>query len=125
MPSRTFRSGDVISFSASFWKAFFDPKDPSHAKARSEIEVYDREDVLLSPFVLSETVGWLLGRRRRKHAAWLLEYAQNTANVRIFAFGKEELSAVMRISAEEGLPLDAASLEYLRKALNCDIKGYR
>lgn len=114
----------MIAPSTGFWKAFFDPAHPSHGKARSDLLIYDRERIVLSPFVLSETVSWLLGLGKRRHAAWLLDYSRETSNVRVFVFGKEELADVFRISAEEGLPLGKASTEHMRRRLNCDVTGY-
>lgn len=114
----------MIAPTAGFWKAFFDPADKMHRKARSELLIFDREKVVLSQFVLASVAGWLLSNGKKEQCAWFLDYAQNTANVRIYIHAKEDLAAVLRISAEEGIPLDSASLEYLRRALNCDVTGY-
>ncbi len=114
----------MIAPTSGFWKAFFDPSEPRHRKARSDIALFDREKIVLSQFVIAEVAGWLLSRGKRAQCAWFLDYAQNTANTRIYIHSKEDLAAVLRISAEEGVSLEKASLEYLKRALNCDITGY-
>ncbi len=114
----------MIAPTSGFWKAFFDPGDRMHLKARAEIALFDREKIVLSQFVIAEVAGWLLSKGKGKQCAWFLDYAQNTANTRIYIHSKEDLAAVLRISAEESVSLERASLEYLRRALNCDITGY-
>jgi hypothetical protein len=111
----------MIATSAEFWKAFFDPAHPRHGKARSDILVFDREKIVLSAFVLAEVSVWLSERKKAKALEWFLDYAQNTANVRIFHFGKDEFPALARISADERVPLGRASLIYLARSLNLDV----
>ena len=114
----------MIATTTTFWKAFFDRKEKNHKKARSDIAVFDREKIVMSEFIIAEVVSWLLSKGKREHSAWFLDLVQNTANTRIYVFSKEELASVLAISAKEGLPLDSASLEYLKRSLNCDITGY-
>jgi hypothetical protein len=111
----------MIAPSSGFWKAFFDPADPKHGNALAELRIFDREKIVLSQFVMAEVVSWLLANGKKKQKDWFLDYAQNTVNTRIFHFGREELSDVLKISAEEDIALEKASLEYLRRSLNCDI----
>jgi hypothetical protein len=114
----------MIATSVAFWKAFFDPANPNHGKARSEIKLFDRERIVLSEFVIAEVSSWLIERGKIPQKNWFLDYVQNTANTRIFLFGREEFAIVLKIALEENLPLDKASLEYLRRSLNCDITSY-
>jgi hypothetical protein len=79
----------MIATSTGFWKAFFDPADPNHSEARSDIRIFDREKIVLSEFVIAEVVSWLLENSKTKQKDWFLDYALNTANARIFLFGKE------------------------------------
>ncbi|MEW6035637.1 MAG: hypothetical protein AB1529_03420 [Candidatus Micrarchaeota archaeon] len=111
----------MIATSAEFWKAFFDPAHPRHAKARAGIKIFDREKIVLSAFVLAEVSRWLSERKKGRALEWFLDYAQNTANVRIFHFGKDEFAALARISADEGVPFERASLIYLERSLNVDV----
>lgn len=114
----------MIAPGSGFWKAFFDPADPNHQKAMDDIRVFDREKIILSEFVIAEVVSWLLDLGKKKHKDWFLDYARNTANTRIYFFGREEFDDLSRISIEKDIPLAQASLEYLRGRLNCDLTGY-
>jgi predicted nucleic acid-binding protein len=114
----------MIATSTSYWTAFFDPMDPNHQKARSDMMIFDREKIILSEFVLAEVVSWLLQNNKLKQKNWFLDYAQNTANTRIFHFGKEEFSELAKLCEEKNLTLAEASLEYLSTKLNCDITSY-
>ncbi|MFN7990759.1 MAG: hypothetical protein U0R44_01235 [Candidatus Micrarchaeia archaeon] len=114
----------MIATSFEFWRAFFDPGDPHHAKARADIRVYDREKIILSPFIVAEVASWLIEKGKIRQKNWFLDFARNTANARVFIFGKEEFEMIMKIALEENMSLEKASLEYLRRSLNCDITDY-
>jgi predicted nucleic acid-binding protein len=114
----------MIATSTGYWMAFFDPENPNHEKARSDIRIFDREKIVLSEFVLAEVASWLLKNNKQKHKNWFLDYAQNTANTRIFHFGKEEFGQVAKICMEKDVAISEASLEYLQTQLNLDVTGY-
>ena len=114
----------MLATTVSYWKAFFDPENPNHQKARAELPLLDREKIVLSEYVIAEVCSWLISMGRLRQKNWFLDYAQNTANTRIFLFGREEFAEMARISIEKDLPLDKASLEYLRARLNCDVTSY-
>lgn len=114
----------MIATTVAFWKAFFDPANPAHDKARREMKLYDREKIVLSEYVVAEVCAWLMGLGRLRQKNWFLDYAQNTSNARIFVFGKEEFAEIIRIAMEEDMTMDKASLEYLRRRLSIDITGY-
>ncbi|HSB47127.1 MAG TPA: hypothetical protein VLD37_03870 [Candidatus Bilamarchaeum sp.] len=114
----------MIATTVSFWKAFFDPSHPLHAKARGEIRLFDRDKVILSEFVIAEVCSWLIERGKIRQKNWFLDYAENTSNARIFLFGKEEFAEIVKIAILENLTMDKASLEYLRRRLKVDITGY-
>jgi predicted nucleic acid-binding protein len=114
----------MIATTTGFWKAFFDPDDARHGKSKSEALVFDREKILISQFVIAEVVGWLAGIGKEKQKIWFLDYAQNTANTRIFHFGKEEFAEISRISADEGISIADASVEHLKRGSDCDVTGY-
>ena len=112
----------MIATTTAFWKAFFDPEHPEHDKTLSDIMVFDKEKILISEFVVAEMVLWL--KNKKKHKQWFLDYVQNTANTRVFHYGKEEFEKIAEISSESDLTLTEASVEYLRKELNCDVTDY-
>ena len=114
----------MIATGFSYWRAFFDPENPSHSRARSDLALLDREKVVLSEFVIAEVVSYLSSMGKTKLKDWFLDYALNTANVRVFLFGKEEFAELAKIATEKDIPLGPASLEYLRAKLNCDVTGY-
>lgn len=112
----------MIATTTEFWIAFFDPEDPKHEKARSDIRIFDKEKIVVSQFVAAEVVLWL--DSRNKHKRWFLDYIQNTANTRLFHYGREEFRKVAEMSDESHLTITEASVEYLRKELNCDVTDY-
>lgn len=114
----------MIAATTAFWKAFFDPENPKHSHAMSEILVFDKEKIIISEFVVAEVVSWLKEKGKKKQKDWFLDYALNTANTRVFHYGKEEFHRMAEISADSDLSLAEASVEYLRKELNCDVTGY-
>src|SRR4030042_1602470 len=109
----------MIATTTAFWMAFFDPEDPKHAKARSDILLFDKEKIVVSQLVAAEVILWL--DEKKKHKEWFLDYVQNTANTRIFHYGREEFGKIAEMSAKSHLSLAEASVEYLRAELNCDV----
>ena len=114
----------MIATSTEFWKAFFDPSHPKHKKARDDLKIYDKEKIILSQPVVLEIVSWLLENGKTKQKNWFLDYVLNTANIRLYHFGKEEFEKLSEICIEEEQVPSKASLEYLKKYLNCDIVEY-
>ncbi len=115
----------MIATSTGFWKAFFDPNNVNHKKAKEDIEIYDDEKIIIDSFTLSEVVSWLLEQKKHEIMNWFLDYAKNTANVRTFYIGKQELEFIINTSINEKINFSDACLSYLHKYLNCDItNGY-
>ncbi|MCI0503353.1 hypothetical protein L0Y65_01425 [Candidatus Micrarchaeota archaeon] len=107
-----------------FWKAFFDPENRDHERARTDLLVFDRDKILISQLVLSEVVSWLVSCGKSAQRDWLLDYAANTDNVRVFSFGEEELPVLAELSVYENSDLAGASLKYLKRYLNCAVTEY-
>lgn len=114
----------MIATTVLFWKAFFDPENPRHEQARADILGYDREKIVISQLVLSEAVSWLVAKGKFAQRDWFLDYAANTANVRIFNFGSDEIPMLFELSVYENTDLVDASVKYLKRYLNCGVTEY-
>ena len=113
--------GNMITTTTDYWKAFFDPQNHKHQQAVQDLEIFDKEKIILSQITLAEVSSWLTTLGKTKQAEWFLSFANDTANVRVFHFGKEEFEKVIAISIKKRINYSDACLEYLHKNLNCDI----
>ena len=114
----------MIATTTGFWKAFFDGKNKTHTKARRDILIFDKEKIVVSQLTVSEVLSWLIKCKKTKHANWFLNYVNQTANVRVFHFGKEEYGKISELIAAK-TDLTGAGDIYLHKQLNCDLTtGY-
>ena len=114
----------MIATNTAFWKAFFDPGNPDHERARTDILLFDKEKVVLSQLVLSEVLSWLVARGKMAQRDWFLDYAANTANVRVFGCGDEEFAVLSELARYENTDLAGASVKYLRRYMNCEVTEY-
>ena len=101
--------------------AFFDPNNKNHKKARDNLKIYDKEKIIVDQTVISEVVNWLSQNNKHELIEWWFDYLQNTANVRVFHFGKEEFEIISKICIEQRITSTAGAIEYLNKYLNCDV----
>jgi hypothetical protein len=114
----------MIAITTRFWKAFFDPENPDHERARTDILIFDREKVIISQFVLSETISWLVALGKTAQRDWLLDYAANTENVRVLNFGDEEMKVISELAVYENSDLTDASVKYQKRYMNCAVSEY-
>ncbi len=114
----------MITTTARFWKAFFDPQNPDHERARTDILVHEREKVAISQLVLSEVCSWLVQAGKSAQKDWLLDYSANTDNVRIVNFGDEDLAILSELAVYENTDLADASVKYLKRYMNCEVTEY-
>ncbi len=111
----------MIATSTKYWKAFLDSRNLNHKKARDNMKIYDNEKIVINQIVISEIVNWLHENKKIKIKEWFLDYIHNTANVRVFNLGKEELKEISKICIEKKMNFSEGCLEYLHTKLNCDI----
>ncbi len=111
----------MIATSSAFWMAFFDPTNINHQKARNSVKIYDKEQIVINTTVITEITNWLVENEKHALASWFLDYVTNTANVKIFYIGKEELNTINGIINDKQTTFSDAILHYLQIHLHCDI----
>lgn len=111
----------MIATSTEYWKSFLDPNSLNHKKAQDNMKFYDKEKIVINEIVISEIINWLYENKKYLLIEWFFDYVSNTANVRIFHFGKEEFRLISKICLEKQINFSDGSLQYLAQYLNCDI----
>ena len=111
----------MIATTTNYWLAFFDPDNIKHKKTRDSILLYDKEQIIIDQIVISQVTNWLFRNNKNNLVEWFLDYVQNTSNVKIYYFGREEFRIITRTCIEKKMNFSEASAEYLQKYLNCDI----
>ena len=117
----------MILLTSSFWKAFFDPNNPKHQNAKKELEIYDREKIIIDQYGFFKIIVWLESNNKKNQVRWFFEYVLGTYNVRLIYLGKEELSKMplkLQHSEQSQDLFESAVIEYMKNRYNCDCMKY-
>lgn len=109
----------MIATSFDFWQAFFDPYNKQHEEAKKNLLFYDKEIIAIDQLTLIKVLDWLGEKNKVTLANWFLDYATNTANVRIIYLQKEDLESLRNICLEHNLTIGETIQIHLVERFGC------